>query len=56
MRTVLIRGGASGMGLAMARRFLNGEYRVVLGDIAQGRTAMHTAPMHLDPETDGPQP
>jgi NAD(P)-dependent dehydrogenase (short-subunit alcohol dehydrogenase family) len=50
MRTVLIRSGASGMGLAMARRFLNGEYRVVLGDIAQGRTCSHPliAPLRGD--------
>ena len=37
MRTVLIIGGASGMGFAMAKRFLTGEHRVVLCDIDQER-------------------
>lgn len=39
MRTVLITGGASGMGLAMAHRFLNAEHRLVLGDINEERLA-----------------
>lgn len=33
MKTVMITGGASGMGFAIARRFLGAGYRVVLGDI-----------------------
>ncbi len=33
MRTVLITGGASGMGLAIARRFLRDGDRVAIGDI-----------------------
>jgi len=39
MRTVLITGAASGMGLAIARRFLNGEHHLVLGDIDNTRLA-----------------
>lgn len=37
MRVVCITGGASGMGFAMARRFLDGKHRVVLGDIDERR-------------------
>ena len=39
MRTVLITGGASGMGLAIARRFHDGAHRLVLGDIDAARLA-----------------
>ncbi len=39
--TVLITGGASGMGLAAARRFRDGGHRVVIGD--RDRTALDAA-------------
>ena len=41
LRTVLITGGASGMGLATARRFSSAGHRVVLGD--RDRGALDTA-------------
>ena len=40
-RTVLITGGASGMGLATARRFAGAGHRVVIGD--RDRAALDTA-------------
>jgi NAD(P)-dependent dehydrogenase (short-subunit alcohol dehydrogenase family) len=39
VRTVLITGGASGMGLAIATRFIQSGDRVVLGDIDEARLA-----------------
>lgn len=48
MRAILVTGGASGMGLAIARRFLAGGDRVVIADRDQPR--LTAAVESLDPE------